>query len=146
MEERKAITKLLYKVELIILKFIPMLLALMYFFNTILPYFNIDTRVLNYLGGLSLIPMIFLYVSSYVFKITNVIKLIADENGNVDIIPLLNDMTKSLMETRPFVIDTGLLGDVEIGNGQIKLKVPMIDKTISLTMQDINKFRQMLTM
>ena len=50
------------------------------------------------------------------------------------------------METRPFVIDTGLLGDVEIGNGQIKLKVPMIDKTISLTMQDINKFRQMLTM
>lgn len=68
MEERRAITKLLYKVELIILKFIPMVLALMYFFNTILPYFNIDTRVLNYLGGLSLIPMIFLYVSSYVFK------------------------------------------------------------------------------
>lgn len=68
MEERKAITKLLYKVELIILKFIPMVLALMYFFNTILPYFNIDTRVLNYLGGLSLIPMIFLYVFSYVFK------------------------------------------------------------------------------
>lgn len=103
MEERRAITKLLYKVELIILKFIPMVLALMYFFNTILPYFNIDARVLNYLGGLSLIPMIFL-------------------------------------------IDTGVLGDVEIGNGQIKLKVPMIDKTISLTMQDINKFRQMLTM
>lgn len=79
MEERRAITKLLYKVELIILKFIPMVLALMYFFNTILPYFNVDTSV-------------------------------------------------------------------EIGNGQIKLKVPMIDKTISLTMQDINKFRQMLTM
>lgn len=91
-------------------------------------------------------PLISRILNNNVDKITNVIKLIADENGNVDIIPLLNDMTKSLMETRPFVIDTGILGDVEIGNGQIKLKVPMIDKTISLTMQDINKFRQMLTM
>lgn len=68
MEERKVITKHLYKVELIILKFIPMLLALLYFLNTVLPYFNIDVRILNYLGGLSLIPLIFLYVSSYVFK------------------------------------------------------------------------------
>lgn len=68
MEERKVITKRLYKVELIILKFIPMLLALLYFLNTVLPYFNVDVRVFNYLGGLSLIPLIFLYVSSYVFR------------------------------------------------------------------------------
>lgn len=68
MEERKVITKRLYKAELLLLKFIPMLLALLYFLNTVLPYCDIDCRIFNYLGGLSLIPMIFLYVSSYVFK------------------------------------------------------------------------------
>jgi hypothetical protein len=36
--------------------------------NSILSYFNIDVTILSYIGGVSFLPLIFLYLSSYVFK------------------------------------------------------------------------------
>lgn len=61
-------SELLYRIELQFLKIIPFLIACIYFLNVILSYFNIDVVILNYLGGLSLLPLLFLYLSSYVFK------------------------------------------------------------------------------
>lgn len=66
--EEKLKSKLLHKIELILLKFIPMLLAFISLSNTILSYFNIDSALFSYIGGVSLLPLIFLYLSSYVFK------------------------------------------------------------------------------
>ena len=59
--------KTLYKIELLLLKIIPMLLAGCYLLDTILSYFYIDTPIFSILGGMSMFPLIFLYVSSYVF-------------------------------------------------------------------------------
>lgn len=59
--------KYLYKIELYVIKVIPMLLALVHFTNTTLFYFNIDLEVLSYLGGTSFLTLGFLYLSSYVF-------------------------------------------------------------------------------
>lgn len=62
-------SKTLYKVEIGLLKIIPMLLAGIYLSNTILSYFlDIDLIILSYIGGISLLPLIFLYLSSYVFR------------------------------------------------------------------------------
>jgi uncharacterized integral membrane protein len=61
-------SKTLYKIELYLLKVIPITLALIHLLNTILSYFNIDLILFSYLGGVSLLPLIFLYISSYVFK------------------------------------------------------------------------------
>ena len=58
----------LYKIELYLLKIIPMLLALVNFINIILSFNGIDIPFLSYIGGISFIPLIFLYISSYVFK------------------------------------------------------------------------------
>lgn len=60
--------KTLYKLELLILKSLPILIALCYLLNTILSYFNIDFVLLSVIGGLSLLPIIFILVSSFVFK------------------------------------------------------------------------------
>lgn len=60
--------KILYKIELGLLKIIPMLMAFVCLMNSILSYFNIDTCILSYLGGTSIFTLIFLYISSYVFK------------------------------------------------------------------------------
>lgn len=60
--------KSLYKIELGLLKVIPMLLAFMHLSNSILFYFNIDCTILSYIGGVSLLPLLFLYLSSYVFQ------------------------------------------------------------------------------
>ena len=62
-------SKTLYKIEIGLLKIIPMVLAGIYISNTILSYFlDIDLVLLSYIGGISLLPLIFLYLSSYVFR------------------------------------------------------------------------------
>lgn len=60
--------RILYRYELGLLKILPILIALICFMNTLLSLFGIDLPVLSYLGGVSFIPLIFMYLSSYVFK------------------------------------------------------------------------------
>ena len=45
-----------------------MIYALLSLLNTILSYFNINVDILSYIGGISIFTMVFLYLSSYVFK------------------------------------------------------------------------------
>lgn len=63
--------KILYKIELYLLKIIPVIAAFIYILNTILSYFYIEIKILNYIGHISLLSLIFLYLSSYVFKFCN---------------------------------------------------------------------------
>lgn len=45
-----------------------MLLAGFYFIGTLLSLLEIDVTILSYLSGMSLIPLLFMYLSSYVFQ------------------------------------------------------------------------------
>jgi hypothetical protein len=64
----RTLNKYIYKIELYVLKVIPMLLALCSFLNTILFYFGINLTILTYLGGVSFLTLGFLYISSYAFQ------------------------------------------------------------------------------
>lgn len=55
--------KLLYKVTVIVLKILPILLAFITLLNSILSYFNIDLVILSYIGGVSLITILFIYIA-----------------------------------------------------------------------------------
>lgn len=57
----------LYKMEIWLLKVSPMVIAALYLLNTMLSYFRIDLPALSLIGGMSLLPLVFLYVSSFVF-------------------------------------------------------------------------------
>lgn len=61
-------SKVLYKIFLYLLKIIPMVIALCDILNTILWLFNIDAWWLSYIGGISFLTILFLYISSYVFQ------------------------------------------------------------------------------
>lgn len=61
-------SKYLYKIELLLLKTIPILMSICSLCNSILSYYNVDVVIFNYIGGVSLLPLIFLYISSYTFK------------------------------------------------------------------------------
>lgn len=67
-EKSKRLNKQLHIIELKLIKILPPLLAFIYFCNTLLSIFKIDIVVLSYIGGISLIPLIFMYVTSYAFK------------------------------------------------------------------------------
>lgn len=60
-------SKRLHKLIIGVLKVIPMLLALTTLLNQTLSYFGIDLEVLGFIGGVSLLPIIFLYLASYCF-------------------------------------------------------------------------------
>lgn len=66
--EERLRNKSLYKIELILLKFIPMILTIVCLLNSILSYFCIDLPILSYIGGVSIFTLLFLYISSYTFK------------------------------------------------------------------------------
>lgn len=61
-------SKTLYKVFLILLKYIPVVIAIAYILNTLLCYTSIDAPVLSNIAGISLFPWLFMYVATYVFK------------------------------------------------------------------------------
>lgn len=68
MAKEESLSKALYKIELYIIKIVPFVLAIVCFVNTTLSYFGIDISFLSYLGGISIFPLLFIYLSSYVFR------------------------------------------------------------------------------
>jgi len=67
MEERYT-SFVLHKFVLFFLKIIPMLMSAIYLLNTILSYFDIDAPILSFIGGVSVLPLIFFYLASYAFR------------------------------------------------------------------------------
>lgn len=68
MEKEEKLNKIFYRIELYLIKMIPIAIALIALLNTILSYFYIEVPLLSYIGGVSLFELMFLYLSSYVFK------------------------------------------------------------------------------
>lgn len=62
------VNKLYYKLFIIVLKYIPSLIALCYILNTVMALFGIYIEPLSNIARMSLLTWIFLYIATYVFK------------------------------------------------------------------------------
>ena len=58
----------LYKIMIYLFKVLPMVMAAFGFLNTALSLSGIDAPLISFISGLSLLPLIFFWFSSYVFK------------------------------------------------------------------------------
>ena len=67
-EKSRHLSKNLYFIEIKLLKILPSLIALIYFINILLNLIGINLNSLSYLAGMSFIPLLFMYISSYVFQ------------------------------------------------------------------------------
>jgi len=67
-EEEKVENSLSHKSFLIILKYIPHMLAFNYVIYTLLEFIGFDVIWMGYIFHLSIIPWLFLYLTSFVFK------------------------------------------------------------------------------
>ncbi len=61
-------SKSLYKAVLVLLKIIPMLLALFDIVNTVIGILGFECHWISYFGGISFLTLAFLYLASYVFR------------------------------------------------------------------------------
>lgn len=53
---------------MIILRFIPMLLAICAVLNSVFAYFDIDVYILSIIGGISVLSLFFIIMASFLFK------------------------------------------------------------------------------
>lgn len=60
--------KTLYKILLILLKYIPIIIGLCYMLNTILLFLGIDLAIMSLFAGVSLLTWLFLLLANFVFK------------------------------------------------------------------------------
>ena len=68
MAREVALNKALYKLQLYTLKVIPMVMAFIFWLNTLLSYLDIDIELFTYIGGISFVTITYLYISSYAFR------------------------------------------------------------------------------
>jgi len=68
MEKEESLNKNSYKLMLVLLKYMPMVCAAGYALNSLLSYFNIDLIFIGYIVHVSLIPLLYIYITSIVFK------------------------------------------------------------------------------
>ena len=103
--------KLLYKIFLIILKYIPAIITIFYILNTFLSFVGIDTFWVSYVSGISILTWIFLYISSFVFKYCKYHRLMLYYIALNDIITIIDYHYRIPVEDETlFMIHNILLG------------------------------------
>lgn len=68
MDVEESLNKVLYKAVIVAIKVIPILIATLFLIRSILSCIDIDVTWLSYVCGMSLIPILFMYLVSYAFK------------------------------------------------------------------------------
>lgn len=58
----------LFKVELFLVKVMPMIVSLAYLIIAVSYCFGVDMSIMTNIAGMSFVPLIFMYISSYVFN------------------------------------------------------------------------------
>ena len=61
--------KTLYKSEIRSTKYLPIIIAILYILNSTLSYYQYDIEELSMIGGMSLLPLAKLYLSSFTYKL-----------------------------------------------------------------------------
>jgi hypothetical protein len=67
-KEENLRSEYLYKILLILLKYIPLIISLFYIINTLTAFVGTDIPVLNNIAGMSLFTWLFMYISTWVFR------------------------------------------------------------------------------
>lgn len=82
--------KLMYKLELISVKYVPIITALLYTISMILSYLDMDVRMFDVIVGNSLITTVPMYISSYVFRFCKYHRMFIHYLVTVNIIDLID--------------------------------------------------------
>lgn len=64
----RLVLTLSHKSFLLLTKYIPHLMAFMYFLYTILGFCGIDSYIISYISSMSLLPLCYIFVNSFIFR------------------------------------------------------------------------------
>lgn len=89
-------------------------------------------------------PLAIRAIDNNLYKVETLLKQISDKDGLVDIEGILTEMSDNILNTKPFKLNTGFLGELEIGAGNIKMDIPIVNKSLVLNQQDLIELKDML--
>lgn len=87
-------------------------------------------------------PFIMRIIDNKVSKLTVMLNMFADENGNIDVNSLVDDLIDRLSTIEPFTMNLMSITDLEIGGGKIKIGIPLSDKVMVLNSQDLMSLKE----
>ena len=90
-------------------------------------------------------PLVSRVINNNFNKIYSTLNIIADSEGEIDIENIVVEMMDNLSNTPPFIVHTSFIGDIELGNGLIKINIPFTDRRIVFNRNDIENFKLLLT-
>lgn len=90
-------------------------------------------------------PLVKRAADNAISKADKMLVLLADKEGNIDINEIMSEMIESLMTTQPFTVNTSFIGDIVIGNGNIKVGIPFTERNLVFNVSDLQNLREMLT-
>lgn len=90
-------------------------------------------------------PFLSRIVNNNMYKVDNMLKQIADKDGLIDIDGILSETIDSLISIKPFKMDSGFLGELEIGDGKIRLNLPIVDKVLVFNKEDLMNLKDFLS-
>lgn len=90
-------------------------------------------------------PLVKRAAGNAISKADKMLVLLADKDGNIDINEIMSEMIESLMTTQPFTVNTSFIGDIVIGNGNIKVGIPFTERNLVFNVSDLQNLREMLT-
>ena len=109
----------------------------------------IDTKITSIAQSNPLLavakPIVVRIIDNNLYKVESILKQVSNKDGLIDIEEIVSEMSDSLINTRPFKVDTGVIGELEIGDGKIKMDIPLMNKSLILTQQDIEELKEMLS-
>lgn len=68
---KEDINKNLYKITLVVLKFLPMTVAFSFMLNTLCAYYQVPFQIVTHYLGITIAPLLFMYLTSTVFHFCN---------------------------------------------------------------------------
>lgn len=85
-------------------------------------------------------PFVTRIIKNHTDKISDMLKIVADSNGNIDADNIVKEIIENVINADRFTINTKFIGDIEIGEGKIKLNIPFTTKSIVLNTEDLKSF------
>lgn len=90
-------------------------------------------------------PFLSRIVNNNMYKVDNMLKQIADKDGLIDIDGILSETIDNLISIKPFKMDSGFLGELEIGDGKIRMNLPIVDKVLVFNKEDLINLKDFLS-
>lgn len=89
-------------------------------------------------------PAINLAIDNNFYKAEDLLKSIADKDGNVDVNRLIDDTIKSVLNGRKGVLPVGKILQLQFGDNSMKIEVPSLNYYVSFDSNDFIKFKNYL--